>query len=718
MRPDSPISTRADDAFGFSGTAEKIAKGIATSATDTSLIRGVFGPWGSGKSSLINLTIRELEGLSDPPPTVVHFTPWLYDSDADLLIAFAREIQTAVNTSSRAIEALHEIVRYAKVGLQVLATAAGAPALADSIAFLGASHPATQREALATLKQTVTEELRQDRRQGAALVVVVDDLDRLDPPEAVRVLRTIYTLGTFPGSSYLIAADDVRLIRHIDNVYGYDKEGEGRLFLDKIVHTHHRVLRPLPSALSVFLSTNVKDIFPQPNHPIHTILEPNTWVDVLDSCVTLLRTPRDAARLIIALASLGDVLEQVDSADLLLAEALRVVTPELHAAILDNPQYFVGPPDPEVFDERDKVTPSEIDTYYESRLDRLLAHLPEASRYHVRDTLLPRLFPRARTSAGISTPREQESPAGGRTKRRLSDIDAFRIYATLNPEGVSTGLSLKTLLAFTEVADGTRRLSDLLKESIGPIASQSAHASSAVDHRLVTLDELGTVLSRGLSREAAVDGFRWCESQLASPKGFEFDVLEPTVEFSADLCRGIAESDVVPALESANATILGTLLYIRSRRVHCPGDEYSSSKRDSEGREAIDALISREHLEELEDLLLRSYREQGEKLAESAYVHLMLRMWQAFDSSDNVAQSVSTWSDEALLSSLRFLRDSRSPEEWRGVDLAPLIDVLGRETLVTRLYQIAAARAGSSRNEAEAALSVLERQTESRDLLR
>ncbi|WP_172331988.1 P-loop NTPase fold protein [Mangrovicoccus sp. HB161399] len=104
-RPDRPIDSLDKDLMGFRNDARAVAELVCLKQSGA-LALGVFGDWGSGKSSFLNLLQKEIEGLAgavgDAPaqeraasPFVggvqpVHFNVWEYN-DANLMLALANE---------------------------------------------------------------------------------------------------------------------------------------------------------------------------------------------------------------------------------------------------------------------------------------------------------------------------------------------------------------------------------------------------------------------------------------------------------------------------------------------------------------------------------------------------------------------------------------------------------------------------------------------------
>jgi hypothetical protein len=89
-----PIETSANDRLSFAPAAEHIGKFILDAKSPDSLVIGIEGEWGSGKSSFINLVEESLR-KSDNAPEFVRFLPWMIGSREGLLKEIFAEITKA-----------------------------------------------------------------------------------------------------------------------------------------------------------------------------------------------------------------------------------------------------------------------------------------------------------------------------------------------------------------------------------------------------------------------------------------------------------------------------------------------------------------------------------------------------------------------------------------------------------------------------------------------
>jgi predicted KAP-like P-loop ATPase len=92
---DRPISGRTEDRLGRAALADAIASLIRSWTGRESIVLGIYGSWGVGKSSLKNLVLEELAS-TDPCPDVLEFNPWQYEDFEALRRAFFDQLGHAV----------------------------------------------------------------------------------------------------------------------------------------------------------------------------------------------------------------------------------------------------------------------------------------------------------------------------------------------------------------------------------------------------------------------------------------------------------------------------------------------------------------------------------------------------------------------------------------------------------------------------------------------
>ena len=93
---DDAINSFEDDLLNRSSFVENLSSSLLSWNDKKSLVIGLFGKWGSGKTSIINLLEKQLssgkeeKSLKDKKksPIVINFNPWGYSETEDLLDRF------------------------------------------------------------------------------------------------------------------------------------------------------------------------------------------------------------------------------------------------------------------------------------------------------------------------------------------------------------------------------------------------------------------------------------------------------------------------------------------------------------------------------------------------------------------------------------------------------------------------------------------------------
>lgn len=180
------------------------------------------------------------------------------------------------------------------------------------------------RDGLEARRRRVVEALAKHPRR---IVVLMDDLDRLETTEVREVLRMVRLVTSFPNVVYVLCLDRAAVARALD------EEGRpGHEYLDKfltITCDVPRLGRELPPAMLL--------------EPLDAVLEGHGVASIdLDRFAAiylrvlrpLVRTPRDAKRLVAALPLvIGSAWPDVSAEDLVALEAVRICAPELHSKL-------------------------------------------------------------------------------------------------------------------------------------------------------------------------------------------------------------------------------------------------------------------------------------------------------------------------------------------------------------------------------------------------
>ena len=102
---DLPITSKKQDKLGRVSFAEQVARAILQYEDKESVVLGLYGSWGSGKTSIINMVVESLED-SEPQakPIICRFNPWNYSDQNQLISQFFKQLSLALGRKDRSKE--------------------------------------------------------------------------------------------------------------------------------------------------------------------------------------------------------------------------------------------------------------------------------------------------------------------------------------------------------------------------------------------------------------------------------------------------------------------------------------------------------------------------------------------------------------------------------------------------------------------------------------
>lgn len=308
--------------------AEALADGIRNTPSPHGLVVGVFGEWGSGKTTVLNFVRKRLR--DDPASSkflVVEFSPWWFSGRGHLANAFFSQV-TARFQKMKALRrsAQRQVAQYG--ALVATLPLPGAASLGEAATKLAPTQD------VVALKRSISKSLA-DLGDDRRLLVVIDDIDRLEPAEITELFGLIKGVADFPNTVYLVAMDHAQVLHALNGVVG-ERAGD---YLDKIVQTSVSLPRPDIQTLATMLVEGLNKLAPDLREDL---FDHDEWQSLLgEGIAPLLKTPRHTQRLLNALRiSFPPVRTEVNFVDFVGLEALRVFAPDIHTRIQEHPARF------------------------------------------------------------------------------------------------------------------------------------------------------------------------------------------------------------------------------------------------------------------------------------------------------------------------------------------------------------------------------------------
>jgi KAP family P-loop domain len=412
---DAPLSASANDQFQRWPFARRVARVIASRSDPESIVIGINGAWGEGKTTVFNFIEEELK--QHPQVISFRFNPWRFPDETKLIEDFFRSLAGAVD---KKIDTSREkLGSFIGKYIAIPASLAGGGEAARAVSEILSSVE------LKELKRRVEAILKEaDKR----VVVLMDDIDRLDKNEIQSVFRLVKLVADFQNTAYVLAFDAEVVASALQERYSGRDVQAGQNFLEKIIQVPLDLPQIATSSLRAFCFRILETVLRDAGIALGDD-EVRQLVMAFDAgLLPRLKTPRMARRfgniLSFALPILKD---EVNTVDLILIEGIRIFYPRLYDCIRDNPGVFLGSGSEwRGNDDRDRKTQAVV-------AEALSGLSPEEAKASAE--LLGQLFPMVQGAFG-GVRYVQSSAEQWAAERRVASADYFqRFFSYAIPEG-------------------------------------------------------------------------------------------------------------------------------------------------------------------------------------------------------------------------------------------------------------------------------------------
>ena len=363
--PDEPIKSIQEDEFRHQEYVDTLEEMVAS--VDPPWNIGVFGEWGSGKTSIIKMLFSRLND-ADRSYVCVEFDAWKHAEESlrtDLLLnldqALGEEVGTEVDGKpgvlgeDKITEELYDVeesenreedergnveilkhffenekyVAYTIVGIALISLISGifvspsvgaavftvivAPLLLHMSKQLSNATDTLQRKFLYPRKEWsgAYEQLFNDiidKTDTDKVVISIDNLDRCESETVYDVLVSLKTFLEQDDCIYIIPCDDKALQSHIESIDEqgeyFDEEPNGQEFLRKFFQTHLRIPQFIPEDIEEYAESQ------------NEALDQPFGEDVLDVITkAYVKNPRRIKQSLNRLATLRLLAEQIEEED-------------------------------------------------------------------------------------------------------------------------------------------------------------------------------------------------------------------------------------------------------------------------------------------------------------------------------------------------------------------------------------------------------------------
>lgn len=242
MLTDNEIKKISEDSLSYKALSETLEEIIISS--ETPLTIGLYGIWGSGKTSLMQMTRDQLKNKDNLK--TVWFDAWKFDKTQDLRVALIHSILREItkdenidSTLNNKVKELLKRINWLGLGItainQFLPRSLNFKELTDPLLRNKEENPQKTLDLIGDFEEEFTEITKDYVGNNGKLVVFIDDLDRCIPEKAVDILEAIKLFLNVQQSLFIIGADKKVIELGIQKKYPQMFEDWGKNYLDKIV---------------------------------------------------------------------------------------------------------------------------------------------------------------------------------------------------------------------------------------------------------------------------------------------------------------------------------------------------------------------------------------------------------------------------------------------------------------------------------------------------
>lgn len=514
LESDLPVREGGDDLLGRGEIIESLVRTILFEQPE---IVAVTGAYGDGKTSFLNLALGKLKRSEESDlPIIVRFSPWLAGDSNALVVSLLNSIVVEIKHRFVIPGLGREAARYARSLLSLI--------------------PKTER-----LKDLIAEPSQEGRvdelaktiaRTGRRVLVVLDDLDRMEAKELETVFKVLRGSDKLSDIAFtFLCAFDPPELAHI--LQASRPHQNTTTFIEKFFH----VQLPLPkidsSVLRDLLSQKIVGVVaryaPPPQEDFAKSLE-SIWEGGAGLYFGNLR------RIKLFLNTITNSLErmggEVNIEDFIRLELIRDIAPNLYEDIYRQPELFwnrdfafeVAYKGPSPLDEKE-AEKKRADHY-----DKLVTAVPARERYVFQ--LLEDLFPNFASYRQKHTTRTLDAKEAEKAKR-IFHPRFFRQYFLLKvPSELFSQRELNAFVSSTKNLPEDKTAEEFNKMFLSIVKEEFKrwHFMHLIEY---AFDQFDLPVKRGLCRGMARNSSLW------TTDAFE---LMTAINLTRDTLRQIPDS--------------------------------------------------------------------------------------------------------------------------------------------------------------------------------
>ena len=325
---DKPISNENEDELNRMPFVKRLSKSICNYDSQDCLVIGLMGEWGSGKTSILNLTFSEIKKEKDNW-IFIDFNPWYFSNQDNLILQFfnrlLNELKFSDNFTKKAKDILFKFMKGISINV--------------NLKFLSSNLDLDK-----VLKQEEFEKFNSFKEDlfdifsnlDYKIIISIDNIDRLTDDEIQQIFLLVKSLADFPNVIYILSFDQNIVIKTLNKLQLYSGED----YIKKIIQIEILVPEITQSRKNSLIFNRIYPIYEKFSND--SLIQLDDFNDIYWLIIPFIKNIRDLNRLVnVFNFYLFSFKDEININDFLLLLTLQLFERECYDEIKNNKKFLL-----------------------------------------------------------------------------------------------------------------------------------------------------------------------------------------------------------------------------------------------------------------------------------------------------------------------------------------------------------------------------------------